>query len=267
MRSLFLFAAFLFALLAARPAFSEQPKTDASPDDKVKDADFQSREFKSADGETLRYRLLVPAGYEASTAAHPLLIFLHGAGERGTDNQAQLVHGKEMMRSAAKDFGCFVLVPQCPTGSIWAGRHWTDPNRSLSEKSSVPMDMVLGVVEQLKKDYRIDAKRLYLMGLSMGGFGTWDAIQRHPEMFAAAVPICGGGDSKQVAAIAKLPIWVFHGDADTVVPVRLSREMVEALKAAGGSPRYTEYPGVGHNSWAPAFKEPELLKWLAAQKR
>jgi predicted peptidase len=127
--------------------------------------------------------------------------------------------------------------------------------------------MVLRVVEQLKKDYRIDPKRLYLMGLSMGGFGTWDTVERHPEMFAAAVPICGGGDSKRVGEIAKLPVWVFHGEKDSVVPVRLSREMVEALKAAGGSPRYTEYPGVDHNSWTPAFKEPELLKWLTAQKR
>jgi predicted peptidase len=267
MRAVFLLAAVTFALLAARPALAEEPKMDANSDAKVKDADFRSHQYKDTDGKTLPYRLLVPEGYEASTGPHPLLVFLHGAGERGADNRAQLTHGKEMMRAAAKDFGCFVLVPQCPTDLIWAGRHWTDPNRDLSEKPSVPMDMVLRVVDQLKKDYRIDPKRLYIMGLSMGGFGTWDTIQRHPEMFAAAVPICGGGDNKRVAEIAKLPIWVFHGDADTVVPVRLSREMVEALKAAGGSPRYTEYPGVGHDSWVRAFKEPELLKWLTAQKR
>jgi predicted peptidase len=172
-----------------------------------------------------------------------------------------------MMRAAAKDHGCLVFVPQCPEGSIWPGRHWSDPDRSLSEKPSEPMALVLRAIDQLKKDYRVDPKRLYLMGLSMGGFGTWDAIQRRPETFAAAVPICGGGDSNAVAAIAKLPIWVFHGEKDSVVPVRMSREMVEALKAAGGSPRYTEYPGVDHNSWTPAFNEPELLKWLAAQKR
>src|SRR5207244_7702516 len=119
----------------------------------------------------------------------------------------------------------------------------------------------------LQKEFSIDPKRLYITGLSMGGYGTWDLISRHPELFAAAAPICGGGDEDQAEKIAKLPIWIFHGAKDQAVPVERSRNMVTALKKAGGEPKYTEYPDVGHDSWVRAYKDPELFAWLFAQKK
>jgi predicted peptidase len=150
---------------------------------------------------------------------------------------------------------------------MWAGRHWSEANHALAEKPSRQMRLLTELLESLEKEYPIDRDRLYVMGLSMGGFGTWDIIERYPQRFAAAAPICGGSDETLAARIAGVPIWVFHGDTDTAVPVARSREMVKALKAAGGKPRYSEYPGVGHNSWTPAFNEPELLKWMYGQRR
>lgn len=120
----------------------------------------------------------------------------------------------------------------------------------------------------LKPEFpQIDPDRLYITGLSMGGFGTWDAIQRKPDLFAAAVPICGGGDVSKASHITKIPIWVFHGAEDNLVNPKWSRDMVEAIKRAGGNPKYTEYPGVGHHSWVPAYSDPELFEWLFSQKK
>ncbi|HUT10942.1 MAG TPA: prolyl oligopeptidase family serine peptidase [Thermoguttaceae bacterium] len=230
------------------------------------DEDFDVLKYQDADGATLLYRLLEPGDLNAAEKKHPLLLFLHGAGERGSDNQAQLRWGAEMMRSAAKEHGCFVLVPQCPPDRKWAEVDWSKLTHEMPENSSEPMGLTLEVIAELMKKYPIDPDRLYVMGLSMGGYGTWDAVQRWPDMFAAAVPICGGGDETSADRI-KCPVWAFHGDKDTAVPVSRSRKMIEAIKAAGGKPKYTEYPGVGHNSWSAAFADPELLKWLFAQKR
>ena len=118
----------------------------------------------------------------------------------------------------------------------------------------------------LQKEFSIDATRLYVTGLSMGGYGTWDALQRYPDRFAAAVPICGGGDVKQAKKIAQIPIWAFHGDKDTAVPVERTRSMIAALKEAGGMPKYTEYPDVGHDSWTATYKDPALHEWMFAQR-
>ncbi|MEA1951125.1 MAG: prolyl oligopeptidase family serine peptidase [Planctomycetota bacterium] len=231
------------------------------------DTDFSPHVYTDADGQNLPYRLLKPDGYDTAKGASPLLIFLHGAGERGTDNRAQLVHGKPFMRRAAAEHGCFVLVPQCPKEMMWAGRHWADKNHGLSEKPSQPIRRLMGLIEKVQKTYRIDSDRIYVMGLSMGGFGTWEMIQRQPKRFAAAVPICGGGDEALTKPIVAVPIWAFHGDKDGVVPAARTRDMIAGIKKAGGKPKYTEYPGVGHNSWTPAFKEAGLLKWICAQKK
>ncbi len=258
-------AALLLLVLFAQTAFSAAPKpVDAG---KKSDADFQVCKYTDADGKTLPYRLLKPAGYDESKGPYPLLIFLHGAGERGTDNNRQLVHGKPLLRRAAAEHGCFVLAPQCPDKMVWAGRHWEDKNHGLTEKPSQPMQLLLGLIDEVQKTYPIDSHRLYIMGLSMGSFGTWDLIQRQPQRFAAAVPICGGGDEEHCQRIAAMPIWVFHGASDGVVKVARSRDMIAAIKQAGGQPKYTEYPGVGHNSWTPTFNEPKLLEWICVQKQ
>jgi predicted peptidase len=129
------------------------------------------------------------------------------------------------------------------------------------------MRLLLELIPALRKEYGIDPKRIYVTGLSMGGFGTWDLIARKPDWFAAAAPVCGGADEATAATISKIPVWAFHGDQDGAVKPSRSRNMVEALKKAGGEPKYTEYKGVGHDSWNPAYKDPELMKWLFRQKR
>ena len=135
------------------------------------------------------------------------------------------------------------------------------------KEPSEPMRLVLELIDAVRKDYPVDPKRIYITGLSMGGFGTWDVLARRPDLFAAAVPICGGADETTAPTMATIPIWAFHGAKDPAVKVSRTRNMIEALKKAGGEPKYTEYPDVGHNSWVPAFKDPEMMKWLFAQKK
>lgn len=232
------------------------------------DDGFEARTFKGDGDQVLPYRLLKPQNYDA-TKKYPLVVFLHGAGERGNDNKGQLKHVVHIFTTAEnrQKYPCFVLVPQCPTESKWSEVNWGARSSEQPEKPSGPLAMTLQVVDQLKKEFSIDPDRLYVGGLSMGGYGTWDVIARRPDMFAAAVPMCGGGDENTAPKIAKLPIWAFHGAKDPAVRVDRSRNMVAALKKTGGSPKYTEYPEVGHDCWVNASKDPELLPWLFAQKR
>lgn len=229
---------------------------------------FEAREYVAGDGERLPYRLLKPRDYDPQKS-YPLVMFWHGAGERGDDNTKQLVHG--MADFASEDvmdkYPAFVVAPQCPTEKKWANVDWTADRHTMSPEPSVPMRLSLELIDALQQEFSIDADRLYLTGLSMGGFGTWDALQRRPQQFAAAIPICGGGDAALAAKIAHVPVWVFHGEDDTVVKPSRSREMVKALQEAGGEPKYTEYPGIGHNSWSATYANPEVYQWLFAQTR
>jgi predicted peptidase len=230
---------------------------------------IEAREFVAADGSQFLYRLLLPPGFDMhdESRSYPLLIFLHGAGERGDDNKAQLKWGREFMEMVAREHDCVVLVPQCPSGQKWVDVDWSARDHRLPDKPSQPMQALLELLPNLAKKLRLDPDRFYVMGLSMGGYGTWGMIQRDPKRFAAAVPICGGGDVSRAEAIKDVPVWCFHGSDDRAVPVERSRMMIDAMRKAGGEPKYTEYDGVGHNSWSPAFKEPELPKWLFAQRR
>lgn len=231
---------------------------------------LEKRTFKGADGGALPYRLLRPDAYDPQKK-YPLVLFLHGAGERGDDNTAQLKHAvAEFTREdVRKKYPCFLAAPQCPTGASWAPiNRLGDPHQYRQpEEPSEPLRLALELVEALQKEFAIDPHRLYITGLSMGGFGTWDAIARHPDRFAAAVPVCGGGDLGKAGRIAQLPIWVFHGAKDPVVKPAYSLDMVTALVNAGGAPGLTQYPGVAHDSWVPAYREPRLYEWLFAQKR
>ncbi|HET6250126.1 MAG TPA: dienelactone hydrolase family protein, partial [Tepidisphaeraceae bacterium] len=195
--------------------------------------------------------------------------FYHGAGERGDDNKSQWKNGVEVFQKPEnrEKYACFVVAPQCPKDKQWVNVPWGDNSETQPAEPSEQMKLSLEILESLRKDYSVDGNRIYVMGLSMGGFATWDVITRKPKLFAAAVPICGGGDEKMAAKIKDLPIWAFHGGADPVVKTIRSRNMIAAIKEAGGNPKYTEYPGVGHASWEPAFRDPELLKWLFEQKR
>lgn len=231
---------------------------------------FEARQYEGSNGGKLNYRLLLPKNYkQGDETKYPLVLFLHGAGERGDDNRVQLIHGMGDFASdeIMEKYPAFVLAPQCPKDEKWVNVDWSSDSHSMPEQPSDAMRLTLQLIEHLRKDYPIDGARLYVTGLSMGGYGTWDALQRHPELWAAAAPICGGGDPNGATAMKDTPIWVFHGDQDGAVKVKRSRDMVDALKAAGGSPKYTEYPGVGHDSWTATYKNPEFYAWLFGQKK
>ncbi|MEZ5962512.1 MAG: GDSL-type esterase/lipase family protein [Planctomycetota bacterium] len=206
--------------------------------------------FAAASGATLPYRVFVPA---AAGPEHrvPLVLFLHGAGERGTDNAAQLRHGVgDFVTEAAQAARpCLVVAPQCPRGRWW------------------DVDLLQEFAASLAMRPDVDVDRVYLTGLSMGGFATWHLAGRRPELFAAAVPVCGGGELDAAVRLATLPIWAFHGDADATVPVARSREMVAAVRKAGGVLDYTEYEGVTHDSWTRTYADPKVHEWLFAQRR
>lgn len=227
-----------------------------------------SKETFTSVGNSLPYRLMKPAKEEKDTV-YPLVIFLHGAGERGTENETPLVHGvKEFAKPSAREqFPCFLIAPQCPEGKRWVEVDWSARSHTMPKTPSDPMKLLLGLIDSLEKTLPIDKSRIYVTGLSMGGYGTWDLISRRPERFAAAVPVCGGGDEGQAANAAKVPVWAFHGGKDGVVIPERSRNMVEALKTSGATPKYTEYPEVGHDSWNKAYADPEMMKWLFSQKR
>lgn len=223
----------------------------------------------TTDGKTLNYRVLKPAKIEEGKKV-PLVLFLHGAGERGADNDKQLVHGSSLFTQQANraKFPAYVIFPQCPEGKAWVEVPWGDKKpHTMPKEPSEPMKLTKQMLDAFIKDHAVDPSRVYVMGLSMGGFGAWDFIARHPGFVAAAAPICGGADDTTAATIKHIPVWAFHGADDTVVhPIR-SQSITAALKKVDGRIRYTEYPKVGHNSWSPAFAEAELLPWMFAQKR
>lgn len=219
-------------------------------------------------GAALAYRLFKPVKMDAGQR-YPVILFLHGAGERGDNNEAQLMHGLRVFSSPEMQakHPAFILVPQCPAGRKWSDVDWSLLKSALPEKPSASMQLAMQALDSLVSTLPIDPKRIYIAGISMGGYGTWDAATRWPEKFAAAVPVCGGGDDLKAARLKNLPVWCFHGDKDTVVPVVRSRDMVQAVQSAGGSVKYTEYPGVGHNCWDRAYAEPALYEWLFAQRK
>ena len=223
-------------------------------------------------GQSYRYQVYVPADYP-TTATWPLILFLHGAGERGADGLLQTTVGLgPAIRRDPKRFPALVVFPQAPLDSQWVG---------------TPADMALAALTQTMGEFHVDRDRVYLTGLSMGGHGTWYLAYRHPELFAAVVPICGWvADSPRfrgsvpvvppesgaalpalVRQLARTPIWIFHGEMDEVVPVSGSREPAGALKAVSADVRYTEYLGLNHNSWDATYASDEFVRWLFAQRR
>ena len=228
-------------------------------------------------GDTLRYRMLTPLHHDIQKQ-YPLVIFLHGSGERGFDNAAQLLHGGSLWLrdSIRQDFPAYVIFPQCPKDSSWAplkvrrdstgkpiGMIFSD----LQEPGTVPEQLVKLLADSLVSSGKIDSKRIYLGGLSLGGIGTFDLLARYPDMWAAGFPICGAGNVADAVKFNKIPLWIFHGGADPVVPVRGSQEYYKALQDLHAEVKYSEYPGVGHNSWDNAFAEPELVPWLFSHRK
>jgi predicted peptidase len=220
---------------------------------------FVAGSFKASNGDILPYRLFVPNA-TARTKPLPLILYLHGGGGAGRDNQKQISGGNTAgthtwtTTDAQRKHPAFVLAPQLADSGHTSG--WSDV-----------AETVLQVITAVSRDFAIDADRVYVTGQSLGGYGTWNFITRHPDVFAAAVPLCGGGDPSRVSVARALPIWAFHGGRDPVVPVTESREMIAALRRAGSSVKYTEYEDVAHNVWTRAYAEPDLADWLFTQRR
>ncbi|MCA1808098.1 MAG: prolyl oligopeptidase family serine peptidase [Lentisphaerae bacterium] len=229
----------------------------------------EARIFKDTDGEAMPYRIMKPVHYDPKEK-HPLVLCLHGAGGRGNDNRSR---GTEAFKALSQDdilqkYPAFLLTPQCPKDKKWVNTSWTKGSYAISDVPiSEQMKRVLQILQSVQNEFNIDPDRIYVTGQSMGGYGTWDIILRKPNLFAAAVPVCGAGDPGQAARIAHLPIWAFHGEQDPTVPVSGSRDMRAAIKIAGGEMKYTEYPGVGHKSWENAWAEKDLVPWLFKQKK
>lgn len=214
------------------------------------------------------YRLLKPEASEPDRK-YPLVVFLHGAGERGRDNRSQLKYLPTWMAQSEfrRKYPCYLIAPQCPAGEWWIDVDWSGPEPVRTVVMSDRLQAVVGAVDQVMETHPIDPDCQYLTGLSMGGFGAWDMAMRLPDRWAALLPICGGGDPRHVASLINLPIWCFHGELDDVVPPEYSRTMIDAIRRAGGNPRYTELKGVGHDSWTPAYRDSEALSWLFEQRR
>ncbi|HTE85856.1 MAG TPA: prolyl oligopeptidase family serine peptidase [Dehalococcoidia bacterium] len=196
------------------------------------------------------YLVFLPAGYETGAgAAWPLMLSLHGAGERGDDPGLVKLHGIPKRLTDGTELPFIVVAPQCPLEQDWS-----------------PQSLGL-LLDEVERNYSIDPDRVYVTGLSMGGRGTWALAIASPHRFAAIAPVCGRGDPDAVGSIAHVPVWAFHGALDPVVPPARSEEMVEALRRCGGNVRFTVYPEAGHDSWTSAYAEPELYAWLLSHRR
>lgn len=216
----------------------------------------------------LPYWLYLPREYDDSEDKYPLLLFLHGSGERGNDLDRVLNYGLPKRFAKGEHYPFIMIAPQCPNDSDPKNR---EPDTEPKEFWATPdtIDRAKNIIDyEIERLGRVDEDRVYVTGLSMGGYGTYHIVGRHPEVFAAAAPICGAGDGwLDYEAVAHVPFWAFHGEKDRVVKLADQQKTVDALKAAGASVRFTIYPNVGHRSWDRTYANPELFEWLLAQKR
>ena len=228
-----------------------------------------SKEQFIQNGDTLRYRMLYPDS--DTLRKYPLVIFLHGAGERGGDNEAQMKWGVQNFASDKNmvQHPAFVIAPQCPLNQTWSNFKRT-PNSTVMELEpapSKPMQLLAELIKQTISKFPVDTTRIYITGLSMGGYGTFDATERYPGLFAAAGPVCGGGDISKAPVIASIPMWIFHGAEDPAVNTLNSSEMYAALVKAGAHPGLTIYPETGHFSWLAAYSDDHMIEWLFRQHK
>ncbi len=225
--------------------------------------------------DTLPYRLLLPVGYDSHNT-YPLVLFLHGSGERGNDNMAQLSHGGDLFinDSIRKNYPAIIVFPQCSATSMWANMKMTydsvSKQRTFDFSGNLPpttkMKLLMALIQELKINYPVDKARLYIGGLSLGGMGTFDIVKRMPGTFAAAFPICGASDTAAAKNLKGPTWWIFHGQKDSTVYAKYSKEMAEALTKSGAKVTLTIYPEDGHNSWDDTFKEPGLFEWMFSNK-
>jgi predicted peptidase len=230
--------------------------------------DFEAKIYNSSAGNSIPYRIHMPENMDTNKK-YPLVIFFHGSGERGMDNANQLIHGVRdiLTYSIESDDPAIIIVPQSPQNKQWVNVPWDTDSHLMSEEPSQSMKLTIALMQDIISNQPVDMKRIYVTGLSMGGFGAWDILQRLPHLFAAAIPVCGGGDATQAEKIKDIPIWAFHGDKDAVVKTKRSRDMIAAIKKSGGKPQYTEYKGVAHDSWTQTYSDKNVLRWLFTQQK
>jgi predicted peptidase len=246
----------LLAVLSSLRALGGDPPTDNA---------FLARIYTNTSGKTLPFRLLMPHQYDPDRV-YPVILYLHGAAARGSDNKEPLNWGPRLFQADwlqdKHDF--FLVVPQAPGNGGWVEMGWGAGG--VRESQSLAMAVEL-IARALPREFKIDPKRRYLTGVSMGGHAVWVLLARRPGFFAAAVPVCSGGSPKTVTtAAAKCPVWAFHSDDDHLVPVQQARALVQAWRAQGGTAKYTEYTGLKHSSWKRAYADPVLYDWLFAQR-
>jgi predicted peptidase len=260
-----------YSVQAQNPSTSTVDSSKASPD-----FTLYKKMFLADGTDTLPYRLLLPENYDSSKQ-YPLIVVLHGAGERGKDNEVQLKHGGALFLkdSVRKSFPARTIFPQCSFFSFWSNVKFDFDMAAKKPKflfqadgdPSVAMRLAIELVNKTLKDYPIKKDQVYVGGLSMGGMGTFEIVRRMPNTFAAAFPICGGANPSTAKELTQPSWWIFHGEKDPVVPVKFSEEMAEALKRAGAKEvRLSLYPDALHNSWDNAFAEPDFLPWLFSKK-
>ena len=236
--------------------------------------EYEAKIFEH-NGDTLPYRILLPINFNPQNT-YPLILVFHGAGERGNENRSQLVHGSYLFQSTEFriKYPAIIVFPQCPKDSYWASVK-RDYEASIENKytflNPLPKNTQLEIVEALmvflEKNYKIDPTRRYLGGLSMGGMGTFELVSRNPDYFAAAFPICGGANPNWAPLLQKTPLWIFHGEMDSVVWVEHSKTMYRALKQINAPVKLTLYPEVNHDSWHNAFADPNLMEWLFSNQK
>lgn len=240
----------------------------------AQDLDAYDKMVMESDGNEIPYRILMPKNYDESRS-YPLLLFLHGSGERGDDNELQLVHGARFfLKDSIRDsFPAIVVFPQCKANQSWSNANYQPSGDgriftfSESIDNNAQQDLLTELMDQLLASYPIDEKRIYVGGLSMGGMGTFEFVRRNPKIVAAAFAICGAYNPKAARRMTETAWWIFHGEDDTVVPTVHSRDMYVALKAEKAEVKITLYPGVGHDSWTNTFAEPGLMEWLFSHRR
>ena len=225
---------------------------------------YEKRSFEDEDGQKLLYRLLKPPSLDKGKK-YPVLVCLHGSGGRGKDNRKNLSGTRASQVIAnpkmVKKFPCFTFVPQCPPEGSWSSRREKDGRQDYAPVALAALDALLKEFDEVA-----DSRRIYVTGQSMGGIGTYNMLSSRPGFFAAGAPVCGGWKLEDVPKLARTPIWIFHGANDRVVPTKYSRDLNAALKQARAVVKYTEYPGVSHNSWTKAYDDPELWEWLFSLK-
>lgn len=235
--------------------------------------ELYSKEYYVLEGDTLSYRKLLPKNFDDSKQ-YPLVLFLHGAGERGSDNKKQLTHGSELFVKNRDSFPAIVIFPQCPQEDYWANvsdDRSTNPISLKFPNDAEPtkaLSLVMKMMDDMVNKPFVNNNQVYVGGLSMGAIGTFELLSRKPEMFAAAFSICGGGNTEAAEAYANsTDLWIFHGAKDDVVDPQLSIDMVSAILSYGGKPNFTLFADDNHNSWDSTFAEPKLLPWLFSKSK